>query len=62
MKQAFLFVLCVLTAVSLSAQNKLPFYDRGYAGNVELGSLVKSYPYATLSTWIEDNRFWNYGE
>ena len=39
-----------LTAVSLSAQNKRPFYDKGYAGNVELGCLVKSYPYATLST------------
>ncbi len=50
MKQVFLFALCVLTAVSLSAQNKLPFYDKGYAGNVELGCLVKSYPYATLST------------
>ena len=50
MKQFILFVLCVLTAVSLSAQNKLPFYDRGYAGNVELGCLVKSYPYASLST------------
>lgn len=35
MKQVFLFVLCVLTAVSLSAQGKFPFYDKGYAGNVE---------------------------
>lgn len=25
----------VLTAVSLSAQGKFPFYDKGYAGNVE---------------------------
>ena len=50
MKKVLIFVVCILTAVSLSAQNKLPFYDRGYAGNVELGCLVKSYPYATLST------------
>ena len=50
MKQFILFVLCVLTAFSMSAQGKLPFYDRGYAGNVELGCLVQSYPYASLST------------
>lgn len=50
MKQFILFVLCVLTAVSLSAQNKFPFYDRGYAGSIELGCLVKPYPYGTLST------------
>ena len=50
MKQVLIFVVCILTAVSMPAQDKLPFYDRGYAGNVELGCLVKSYPYATLST------------
>ena len=50
MKKVLIFVVCILTAVSMSAQDKLPFYDRGYAGNVELGCLVKSYPYATLST------------
>ncbi len=50
MKKVLIFVVCILTAVSMSAQDKFPFYDRGYAGNVELGCLVKSYPYATLST------------
>lgn len=50
MKRILLSILLSLIALSLSAQGKLPFYDRGYAGNVELGCLVKSYPYATLST------------
>ena len=44
---SFLLLLFVLLA---SAQDKVPFYDRGYAGNVELGCLVKSYPYAAFST------------
>ena len=44
---SFFLLLFVLAA---SAQGKVPYYDRGYAGNVELGCLVKSYPYATLST------------
>lgn len=50
MKQVLIFVVCILTAVSMSAQDKRPFYDKGYAGNVELGCLVQSYPYASLST------------
>ena len=50
MKRILLPIILSLVALSLSAKDKLPFYDRGYAGNVELGSLVKSYPYATLST------------
>ena len=50
MKRTLLSVLLSLVALPMSAQGKLPFYDRGYAGNVELGFLVKSYPYGTLST------------
>ena len=50
MKRILICILLSLTALSLSAQEKMPFYDKGYAGNVELGGLVKSYPYATLST------------
>ena len=38
-----------LSSVTATAQNS-PFYDRGYAGDVELGFLVKGYPYASLST------------
>jgi len=49
-KRFFLSIFLSLIALSLSAQGKLPFYDRGYAGNVEQGCLVKSYPYGTLST------------
>ena len=50
MKKTILSALCILLSLSVSAQGKSPFYDKGYAGNVELGCLVKSYPYATLST------------
>ena len=38
-----------LSGFSMSAQ-KTPFYSKGYAGDVELGFLVKGYPYASLST------------
>ncbi|MBR4134242.1 MAG: hypothetical protein IKU04_06950, partial [Bacteroidales bacterium] len=38
-----------LSGLTASAQ-KAPFYDKGYAGDVELGFLVKGYPYASLST------------
>lgn len=50
MKRILLSIFLILTAVSLSAQGKLPFFDRGYAGSLELGCLVKPYPYGTLST------------
>lgn len=50
MKRILISILLSLIALSLSAQGRLPFYDKGYAGNVELGFLVKSYPYATLSS------------
>ena len=50
MKRILICILLSLTALSLSAQEKMPFYDKGYAGNVELGGLVKSYPYGTRST------------
>ena len=50
MKKTLSSFLLLLSVLSASAQGKVPFYDRGYAGNVELGCLIKSYPYATLST------------
>ena len=50
MKRILLPIILSLVALSLSAQDKLPFYDKGYTGNVELGCLVQSYPYASLST------------
>lgn len=39
----------LLSGYTVSAQ-KTPFYDWGYAGDVELGFLVKGYPYASLTT------------
>ena len=46
-----LITLCFLLLPCLIASaQKAPFYDRGYAGDVELGFLVKGYPYASLST------------
>ncbi|MBR4756814.1 MAG: hypothetical protein IK076_07725 [Bacteroidales bacterium] len=39
----------LLSSFNASAQ-KTPFYDRGYAGDIELGFLVKGYPYASIST------------
>ena len=39
----------LLSGLTAGAQ-KTPFYDKGYAGDVELGFLVKSYPYASITT------------
>ena len=39
----------LLSGLTASAQ-KTPFYSKGYAGDVELGFLIKGYPYASLST------------
>ena len=43
-------LVLVLSSCSVFAQDKKPFWDKGYAGDVELGFLIKSYPYATIST------------
>lgn len=43
-------LVLVLSCCSAFAQEKKPFWNKGYAGDVELGFLIKSYPYATLST------------
>ena len=46
-----LVTLCFLLLPCLIATaQKTPFYDKGYAGDVELGVLIKGYPYASLST------------
>lgn len=47
--QSLLIAGLFLSSLTVSAQ-KAPFYDKGYAGDVELGFLVKGYPYASLST------------
>lgn len=39
----------LLSCLSAAAQ-KAPFYSKGYAGEIELGFLVKGYPYASLGT------------
>jgi len=43
-----LFLL--LAGFTVSAQDRHPFYDRGYAGNLEAGVLIRPYSYMSLSS------------
>ena len=45
-----LIIAALLLSGLTAAAQKTPFHDRGYAGDVELGFLVKGYPYASLAT------------
>ena len=39
-----------LAGFSTQAQNRQPFVDKGYAGDIELGALVLPQPFGTIST------------
>jgi len=50
MKRIIVLLFFLLGCLLVPAQGRSPFFDRGYAGEVELGVLAKDYSYAEINT------------